>query len=98
VQKNVNKAPSEFQQFLKRHRIQHILGRINHPQTNGKLERVFGTVKSKIKEFPGLDELIHWYNNVRPHMSLKDGLETPAQAFVRKMKSKKKVSVEMVIR
>lgn len=98
VQRNVRKEPSEFQQFLKKHGIKHILGRINHPQTNGKLERVFGTVKSKIREFAGLDELIHWYNNVRPHMSLKEGLETPAQAFVRKMRMKKKISVEMVIR
>jgi len=98
VQKNVKKNPSEFQQFLEKYKVKHILGRINHPQTNGKLERLFGTVKSKIREFPSLDELVHWYNNVRPHMSLKDGLETPAQAFVRKIRSKKKVSVEMVVR
>ncbi len=98
VQKNVKKEPSQFQQFLIKHKIKHILGRINHPQTNGKLERAFGTIKSKIKEFSSLDELIHWYNGIRPHMSLKDGLETPAQAYVRKMKSKKKIAVQMVVR
>jgi len=30
--------------------------------------------------------------------SVKDGLETPSEAFVRKMRSKKKISVEMVVR
>lgn len=98
VERNVKKEPSEFQQLLKKHGIKHILARVNHPQTNGKLERAFGTVKSKIKEFQNLDELIHWYNNIRPHMSLKNGLETPAQAFVRKMRTKKKISMKMVIR
>ncbi len=98
VQKDVKKNPSQFQQFLAKHKVRHILGRINHPQTNGKLERLFGTLKSKIKEFGSLEECIYWYNNVRPHMSLKDGLETPAQAYLRKMKRKKSIAVEMVVR
>lgn len=87
-----------FQQFLKEKGIKHILGRVNHPQTNGKVERLFGTVKQKRKEFPNLETLFHWYNHVRPHMSLKNGLETPAEAFVRKMRKKKKIAIEMVVR
>lgn len=90
--------PNRFQKFLAERKIKHILGRVNHPQTNGKIERLFGTVKQKRKEFPTLEALFHWYNNVRPHMSLKDGLETPAEAFVRKMRTKKKIAVEMVVR
>ena len=75
-----------FQIFLETEGIKHILGRINHPQTNGKQERLFGTIKSKLDEFDSIAELITWYNDVKPHMSLDfDNLETPSQAFVRKM-------------
>jgi len=91
--------PSEFDRYLKVHKIKHILARVNHPQTNGKVERLFGTVKQKRKEFASLEELFHWYNDIRPHMSLRqDVLETPAQAFLRKMGKKKKMTVEMVVR
>lgn len=34
-----------FAQFCKERGIKHILGRVNHPQTNGKIERWFGTYK-----------------------------------------------------
>ncbi len=97
--KNENKPePNAFQKYLKEKGIKHILGRINHPQTNGKIERLFGTIKQKRKEFPSLEAQFHWYNNVRPHMSLKDGLETPAEAYLRKMRDKNKLPVQMVIR
>ena len=70
--------------------IRQVLGRVHHPQTNGKIERFFKTVDDKIGEFKdeggGLDELIEWYNEKRPHMALNlDALETPHQAFIRKM-------------
>jgi putative transposase len=75
-----------FQLFLEEQKIQHILGRVNHPQTNGKEERSFGTIKAKLHEFGSLEDLIHWYNEIKPHMSLDfDNLETPSQAFIRKM-------------
>ena len=33
-----------------------------------------------------IDELVEWYNEKRPHMSLNmEVIETPHQAFVRKM-------------
>ena len=97
-QSNVKPKPTDFEDCLAAHKIKHILARVNHPQTNGKCERVFGTVKQKADEFEGLEALFDWYNNIRPHMSLRDGLETPAQAFVRKMKEKKKIAVKMVVR
>ena len=59
---------------------------MNHPQTNGKVERFFGTVKRKLDRFNSVDELAEWYNFVRPHMSLNlDVIETPYGAFIRKM-------------
>ena len=77
---------TEFQLFLEEEDIKHIVGRVNHPQTNGKQERLFGTIKRHYYEFKNLDELMHWYNEIRPHMSLDwDNLETPSQAFKRKM-------------
>ena len=97
-QSNVKPKLTDFEDCLASHKIKHILARVNHPQTNGKCERLFGTVKQKADEFESLEVQFDWYNNIRPHMSLKDGLETPAQAFVRKMKEKKRISVKMVVR
>jgi putative transposase len=97
-QSNVKPKLTAFAECLAGNKIKHILARVNHPQTNGKCERVFGTVKQKVHEFEGLGTLFDWYNNIRPHMSLKDGLETPAHAFLRKMKEKKSIAVKMVVR
>jgi len=83
------RGASDFEQELVRLEIKHILARVNHPQTNGKLERFHGEIVRKQKWFDTIDELVHWYNNIKPHMSLDwDNLETPAQAFVRKMPEK----------
>jgi len=68
-------------------RIQHILARVKHPQTNGKMERFFGTVETKAGEFPTFDAFVTWYNERRPHMSLDfDRAETPLEAFERKLR------------
>ena len=75
-------------------RVQHLLERIQHPQTAGKVERVFGTLKSKLRAkwpdgeplFETLEELVAWYNEDRPHLSLNfEHAETPLHAFVRKL-------------
>jgi len=88
-----------FQAYLKENGIGHILGRVNHPQTNGKIERFFGELKRKLHLFKSLDDFIWWYNNVRPHLSLKwDVLETPAQAFARKTPKRLKMQMEVVSR
>jgi len=80
------KGISMFENFLSEKGINHILGRVKHPQTNGKIERFYGVVQRKLPEFNNIDELMVWYNNVKPHRSLKwEWLETPSQAFIRKM-------------
>jgi putative transposase len=77
---------TEFELFLIANDIRHIVGRVSHPQTNGKIERIYGEVERKLHLFRDIHEFVDWYNNVRPHMSLDwDNLETPAQAYVRKM-------------
>ena len=89
---------NDFQIFLEEAGIEHILGKVNHPQTNGKQERLFGTIKRHYHEFGSLDELMEWYNDVRPHMSLDwDNLETPSKAFERKMHHKTREHLVEVI-
>lgn len=61
----------DFEIFCKENNIRHILGRVHHPQTNGKIERWFGTYKTEFNE--GRDTLISfidYYNNERPHQGL----------------------------
>jgi putative transposase len=75
----------DFKQHLEKYGIRPILGRVAHPQTNGKLERFFQEYKRHRYAFSSIDEFINWYNN-RPHGSLEfDRLETPDIAFRRKM-------------
>ena len=80
------KGVTAFEKALVKHEIRQILGRVHHPQTNGKVERFFRTAGEKIHEFGSVEELVVWYNSKRPHMSLNlDAIETPDQAFIRKM-------------
>jgi putative transposase len=77
---------TSFEKYLIEHDIRHVLSRVNHPQTNGKVERFFGTVKAKMKWFNSVDELMEWYNEVKLHMSLDfEHAERPHEAFIRKM-------------
>ena len=74
-----------FKQHLEKYSIKPILARVNHPQTNGKLERWFQEYERHRSAFNSFDMFIEWYNN-RPHGSLDfERLETPEQAFRRKM-------------
>ncbi len=80
------KGVTAFEIALVKYKIRQILGRVHHPQTNGKVERFFRTAEEKIHEFRSVDEFVTWYNSKRPHMSLNlDAIETPDQAFIRKM-------------
>ena len=80
------KGETAFERALAKYEIRQILGRVHHPQTNGKIERFFRTAEEKIHEFKSVDELVTWYNSKRPHMSLNlEAIETPDEAFIRKM-------------
>jgi len=79
---------SRFRDFLVENNIKQILCRIKHPQSNGKVEKFFDLYQNKRILFKTKEEFIVWYNEVRPHRSLKfEILETPQQAFIRKMKA-----------
>jgi len=76
---------SEFKQHLLKYGIKPILARVKHPQTNGKIEKWFDNYRRFRADFSTFEEFIDWYNN-RPHGSLNfEELETPEQAFWRKM-------------
>lgn len=59
--------------------------RRNHPQTNGKMERWFSTLKKRKKKHPeeNLQDFIKWYNEERIHHALK--YETPESVYRSKM-------------
>ena len=76
-----------LKEFCQANNIKQIFGRINHPQTNGTIERWFGLYRQKRYMFNSSNEFVYWYNNVKPHLSLNfEELETPALAFRRKYK------------
>jgi putative transposase len=65
--------------------IKHIFIRAYHPQSNGKIERWFGSYKGEFSHMnyePVYDCLtwVEYYNNVRIHQSL--GYETPAHVYL----------------
>jgi len=60
-----------FGKFCLQNGIKHILGRVHHPQTNGKIERWFGTYKLEYDErFSNLNEFIKFYNEKRMHQGI----------------------------
>ena len=70
----------EFKETLKHFSINNVRTSVNHPQSNGKLERFHGTIKSEIiRDMPKftleqmkkeIKEWIHFYNYERLHSSL----------------------------
>jgi transposase InsO family protein/transposase-like protein len=78
-----------FQKFLRREDIQHIRSRRKHPQTLGKIEKLWSTLKTeflgKAKRKGNLEEVrerldhwVKWYNFQRFHTELRC---TPAERF-----------------
>jgi len=80
---------SDFEKQLERDGIQHVVSRSHHPETLGKTERLWGTVKSEFWERVRPQDLgearerlghyFHHYNFFRPHQGI-DGV-TPADRF-----------------
>jgi len=60
-----------FSLFCEEQGILHILGRVHHPQTNGKIERWFGTYKQEFKEGEDtLETFLKFYNEERLHQGI----------------------------
>lgn len=80
------KTPNaEMKKVEERYKIKHIFIRAYHPQSNGKIERWFGSYKG---EFPlmnydkvtDMHSWVHYYNFERLHQSLE--YETPAHIYL----------------
>ena len=69
-----------FTKWCEAKNIKHILGRVHHPQTNGKIERWFGTYKQEYDErFSNLNEFLYFYNEIRIHQGIH--YSTPLQRY-----------------
>lgn len=83
------KGKSGFQKLLKQHGIHHSVARSHHPQTVGKCERFWKTMKDELLERAGaldLDEarerlghFINHYNHFRPNQGIENSV--PADRF-----------------
>jgi len=80
-------SDSRFRDYLKSKNIKQILTKVKHPQSNGKIEKWFECYDKNRKAFDTKEEFMYWYNDLKPHKSLKfEILETPSQAFIRKLR------------
>lgn len=79
--KQGERALSEFEQELNAIGIELWTSRRNHPQTNGKMEKWFDTMKKRKKKHPQetLQEFVKWYNEVRIHHAL--SYKTPEEVY-----------------
>jgi len=69
-----------FTKFCEDNGIKHILGRVHHPQTNGKIERWFGTYKMEYDiERWTLDKFVYLYNYERLHQGI--GYKKPYERY-----------------
>jgi putative transposase len=74
-------TPSRFEQELTMLGIEFWTSRRNHPQTNGKMEKWFDTLKKRIHRHPEetLQGFVQWYNEKRIHHALAYG--TPERIY-----------------
>lgn len=80
---------TQFERWLMDHNILPIHGRVMHPQTQGKIERLHRTMNQELimgRQFNTLQEvdacMQEWrrkYNEDRPHEAL--GMRTPAEVY-----------------
>ncbi|MBU0628798.1 MAG: DDE-type integrase/transposase/recombinase [Nanoarchaeota archaeon] len=75
-------TPSLFEQELGNLGIEFWTSRRNHPQTNGKMEKWFDTMKKRLKKHPDetLQDFVKWYNEERIHHAL--GYKTPQEVYI----------------
>jgi putative transposase len=87
------KGLTEFELYLMRNHIAQTLSGVRHPETNGKLEKLFDTIEGGLeKGFFPIEECIFWYNCMKPHGALDlERAETPIEAYYRKMRPRDKL-------
>ena len=78
-------TPGRFQEYLARQGICHVVSRLQNPQTNGKLERLWYEYDRHRWRFATLREFIEWYNGEIHDALWLEMFETPKAAFQRKL-------------
>jgi transposase InsO family protein len=73
-----NDGPSQFTAYLEARGIEHIMGSIGKPTTQGKIERFFRTFAAYYPRFNDL-EIFRTYYNAKPHAGL--NYMTPEQVY-----------------
>jgi putative transposase len=83
--KDGKRAISSFEHELTKLGIDLWTSRRNHPQTNGKMEKWFDTLKKRMKRHPqeSLQEIVKWYNEKRIHHALE--YNTPEKVYWEKL-------------
>lgn len=83
--KSGKRSISQFEAELQELGIELWTSRRNHPQTNGKMEKWFDTLKKRMKRHPNetLQEFVHWYNTGRIHHAL--DYKTPEDTYQEKL-------------
>lgn len=83
--KSGDRALSQFEKELNEIGIELWTSRRNHPQTNGKMEKWFDTMKKRNKKHPdeSLQEFVRWYNEERIHHAL--SYKTPQAIYEEKL-------------
>ena len=80
-----DRGETQFQVFLREQGIQHVVSRVNNPQTNGKLERFWYEYDKHRWRYPSLKEFLDWYNDEIHDALWVEMFETPRRAFQRKL-------------
>lgn len=83
--KSGKKGISQFEDEVKALGIEFWTSRRNHPQTNGKMEKWFDTMKKRKKKHPNesFQDFIKWYNEKRIHHALE--YKTPEEVYYEKL-------------
>ena len=88
-QEGKKKGECEFEIKVKEKGAHQIFARRHHPQSNGKNEKLNGTIKNLMKKLGSFDKAVKHYNFKKPHWALDTSegkLRTPYQAFLDKMR------------
>jgi putative transposase len=89
VQEGKKKGESEFEIEAKKAGVKQIFARVRHPQSNGKLEKLNGTIQKLWNKLGSFEKAVEHYNFKKPNWALmtdEGKTRTPYQAFLDKMR------------
>ena len=91
VQEGKKKGESEFEKEAIKSGVKQIFARVRHPQSNGKLEKLNGTIQKLWGKLGSFEKAVDHYNFKKPNwalMTIEGKTRTPYQAFLDKTRRK----------